>query len=94
MSSSVIGRLLAIGVLVVAFLAGLAGFSSALAPAASEALPVAAKLQPSSPSVCTAERQISWPAKNPVWQLCWVPPTASSGDRPVPAAARFPSSVC
>lgn len=40
---------------------------------------LAANFQPSSPSACTGHRQISWPAKNPVWTLCWIPPTASSG---------------
>jgi hypothetical protein len=28
---------------------------------------------------CTGVHQISWPAVNPVWTFCWVPPDLSSG---------------
>jgi len=28
---------------------------------------------------CTGIHQVSWPAANPVWTFCWVPPDTSSG---------------
>src|SRR5262249_25784284 len=28
---------------------------------------------------CTGIHQVSWPAVNPVWTFCWIPPDASSG---------------
>src|SRR5262249_31881299 len=77
-----VSRWLATGALVLLIVVGMAGLGDAFSPTqpSQEAAPVAATPQPSSPKVCTGERQISWPAKNPVWQLCWVPPTASSGE--------------
>jgi hypothetical protein len=31
------------------------------------------------PGYCVAPYKINWPASNPVWSLCWVPPDNSSG---------------
>jgi hypothetical protein len=31
------------------------------------------------PGFCSPPHKINWPATNPVWSLCWLPPDASSG---------------
>jgi hypothetical protein len=82
MSSQIVSRWLAAGALVLLILVGMTSLGNAFAPQeqSQEGAPSAAAPQPSSSKVCTGERHIRWPAKNPVWELCWVPPTASSGE--------------
>jgi hypothetical protein len=45
------------------------------------AVPDTARAQGGAPTCTAPEALLSWPATNPVWQLCWLRPSQSSGPR-------------